>query len=84
MTPAKRAVEASYAPEGLSRIEAARYVGVSATTFDLLVENREMPPARRFRSAKRFVWLKRELDLALGELPVDGGADEDEYAGVKL
>lgn len=84
MTAARKSIEATYAPEGLSRTEAARYVGVSATTFDKLVENNEMPPARRFKHAERLVWLRRELDRALDDLPVDDASHSDEYAGVKL
>jgi predicted DNA-binding transcriptional regulator AlpA len=71
-------------PEALSRSEAAHHVGVGVTTFDLLIENGEMPRARRFKSARRFVWLRRELDQYLADLPVDGPGHTDEYDGVKL
>ncbi len=75
---------ASYAPEGLSRAEAARYVGVSATTFDELVSVGEMPRPRRFRTVRRLVWLRRELDEALEDLAVDGAPAADPYDGVQL
>lgn len=84
MMAARPEIASSYPPEGLSRNEAARYVGVGATTFDGLVRAGEMPKPRRFRGAKRLVWLKRELDRALEELPVDGDAHSDEYAGVRI
>lgn len=84
MTAGRRSVEASYAPEAFSRAEAARYVGVGVTTFDKLVETGEMPRARRFRNAERLVWLKRELDRALEDLPVDGVEKVDPYAGVRF
>lgn len=71
-------------PEGLSRTEAAHYVGVGATSFDTLVEKGEMPRPRRFRHARRLVWLRRELDQYLADLPVDGAEHTDEYDGVKL
>ncbi len=74
----------TWACEALSRTEAAHYVGVGVTTFDKLVENGEMPRARRFRNAKRVVWLRRELDQYLADLPVDGPEHTDEYNGVKL
>lgn len=84
MSSPRRTIEPSYAPEGLSRAEAARYVGVGSTTFDRLVEEGEMPPPRRFKNAERVVWLKREQDRALEELPIDGEVTSNEYAGVKL
>jgi excisionase family DNA binding protein len=33
----------AYAPRGMSRDEAARYVGVGATKFDEMVKDRRMP-----------------------------------------
>jgi predicted DNA-binding transcriptional regulator AlpA len=71
-------------PEGLSRTEAALYVGVGPTTFDSLVEKGEMPRPRRYRHARRVVWLRRELDQYLSDLPVHGGEHIDQYDGVKL
>lgn len=59
-------------PGALSREEAAAYVGVAPSTFDELVRAREMPPARRFKTCRRVVWLTDELAEALRELPVDG------------
>ena len=73
-----------WACEALSRTEAAHYVGVGVTTFDTLVEKGEMPRPRRYRSAKRVVWLRRELDQHLADLPVDGPGHTDQYDGVKL
>lgn len=71
-------------PEALSRTEAAHHIGVGVTTFDSLVELGEMPRPRRFRNARRVVWLRRELDQYLADLPVDGPEHTDEYDGVKL
>lgn len=58
-------------PGALKREDAARYVGVGATTFDELVRRGEMPFPRRYRSCNRIVWLTRELDQALEDLPSD-------------
>lgn len=71
-------------PEALSRSEAAHHVGVGPTTFDSLVEMGEMPRPRRYKTARRVVWLRRELDQCLAALPVDGPEHIDEYDGVQL
>lgn len=57
----------AWAPRGLSRDEAARYVGVGTTKFDELVEKRKMPPARQIDGRK--VWDRYALDAAFSELP---------------
>jgi len=61
----------SYAPRGLSREEAARYVGVGMTKFDELVANRRMPKPKRIDG--RTVWDRIALDAAFSDLPDDGG-----------
>ena len=60
----------SLPPRGLSRAEASRYVGISATTFDLLVADGRMPKPKRIGS--RTVWDLRALDAAFDALPDDG------------
>ena len=57
---------------GLSRDEAAMYVGISAAKFDQLVADGRMPRARRIDG--RMVWDVRELDLYFDDLPRDDGA----------
>lgn len=52
---------------GLSRVEAAHYVGISPSKFDQLVDEKRMPPPRRIDARK--VWDVRELDLAFDDLP---------------
>lgn len=47
-------------------MEAARYVGVGATTFDALVDKGEMPPARW-----GLHWSRATLDAWLKQLPLD-------------
>lgn len=54
---------------GLSRDEAAMYVGVSAGKFDKMVADRRMPPPRRIDGRK--VWDIRSLDVAFDQLPVE-------------
>jgi hypothetical protein len=52
---------------GLSRLEAAMYVGVSPSKFDELVTDGRMPGPRAIDARK--VWDVRELDMAFDELP---------------
>lgn len=60
-------------PGALSRKEAARFVGVSASSFDKLVKSGEMPAPIRFRGCNRVLWSVDKLRAALGN-PVDGPA----------
>jgi predicted DNA-binding transcriptional regulator AlpA len=52
---------------GLSREEAAMYIGVSATLFDRLVADGRMPGPRRIDG--RRVWDIRALNLCFDRLP---------------
>lgn len=54
------------AARGMNRIEAARYVGLSPGTFDLLVKEGVMPKPRRVRS--RLIFDRIELDAAFDAL----------------
>jgi predicted DNA-binding transcriptional regulator AlpA len=53
-------------PRGLSRIDAAGYVGVSPSLFDEMVKDGRMPQPIRINA--RVVWDVRELDAAFGDL----------------
>jgi excisionase family DNA binding protein len=77
---AARAIKAAGAPRrGLSRIEAAVYVGVGITKFDEMVADGRMPGARLIDGRK--VWDIRRLDVAFENLPEqaegDGGSWSD-------
>jgi excisionase family DNA binding protein len=54
---------------GLSREEAAMYVGVSGNKFDEMVSDGRMPRAVRIDGRK--IWDVRALDMAFDELPRD-------------
>jgi excisionase family DNA binding protein len=41
----------SLPPRGLSRLQVAEYVGVSASTFDKMVSDGDMPAPKRIRGA---------------------------------
>lgn len=61
-TPAKR---------GLSRSEAAGYIGIGTTLFDKLVEAGQMPRPKRI--GVRNVWDRYALDVAFDSLSADAG-----------
>lgn len=70
----------SLPPRGLSRVQAAAYVGVSPTLFDEMVRDGRMPKPVRINT--RVLWDRVQLDesfagLSPNELP-------DEWAGPKL
>jgi predicted DNA-binding transcriptional regulator AlpA len=66
---------------GLSRNEAAMYIGISAGKFDELVGDGRMPAPRRIDGRK--VWDVRELDLAFEAFPLESDdAAEDWNAAV--
>lgn len=51
---------------GLNRVEAANYVGISATTFDGMVKAKSMPASVKIGT--RNVWDVRALDAAFDAL----------------
>lgn len=53
-------------PRGLSRVQAAHYVGVSASMFDEMVKDGRMPKPKRINS--RTVWDRHQLDEAFDAL----------------
>jgi predicted DNA-binding transcriptional regulator AlpA len=60
---------ASLPPRGLSREQAAAYIGVSPSFFDQMISDGMMPKPKRIRS--RTIWDRHELDLAFSALPGD-------------
>ena len=57
---------------GLSRTEAAMYIGISPSKFDELVADGRMPGPVKIDSRK--VWDNRNLDLAFDALPSENQA----------
>ena len=72
----------SIQPRGLSRIDAAAYVGVSPSTFDQIARDGRMPLPKRINS--RTVWDIRQLDEAFDALPSDDYEDRDPFESVIL
>ena len=56
-----------FMPRGLSRREAAYYVGVSPSFFDILVGDGRMPSPKKVNS--RVLWDRVSLDEAFDALP---------------
>jgi predicted DNA-binding transcriptional regulator AlpA len=60
-------LEPQIMPRGLSRIEAATYIGVSPSLFDEMVRDGRMPNPKTVNS--RVIWDRYRLDEAFEELP---------------
>ena len=62
-----RADPFAYPPRGMSRFEAARYLGMGLHLFDDMVKDGRMPPPHMANS--RVIWDRVALDVAFGSLP---------------
>ena len=67
----KNVLPPSLPPRGLSRVEAAQYIGVSPSLFDQMVEDGRMPKPKPINARK--VWDRLRLDQAFELLPDTGG-----------
>ena len=67
------------APRGLSRVQAAAYIGVSPSLFDEMVKDGRMPKATPINARK--VWDRLKLDEAFAALSY-GGTDGAPIPGV--
>jgi predicted DNA-binding transcriptional regulator AlpA len=64
---------ASLPPRGLSRMQAAEYIGVGGTKFDEMVADGRMPRPKRIDG--RTVWDRDKLDEQFAALDEDGASD---------
>jgi len=69
----------SLAPRGLSRVQAAEYIGVGVTKFDEMVEDGRMPKPKRIDG--RVVWDRIKLDAAFAALDDEPGS-RNEWDGL--
>lgn len=69
-------------PRGLSRDEAAEYIGVSASKFDEMVKDGRMPGPKSID--RRTVWDRHALDAAFDDLPDKDGRRPSEWEGIAL
>jgi hypothetical protein len=63
---------ASLPPRGISRAQAAEYIGVGCSKFDELVRDGRMPKPKRIDG--RTIWDRPKLDEAFAALDDDGAA----------
>jgi hypothetical protein len=71
----------SYPPRGLSREDAARWIGASPSKFDQMRKDGRIGPAKLIDGRK--VWDVRALNDAFDALPSEAGkADDDWNVGV--
>ena len=71
----------SLPPRGLSRGEAAAYIGVSPSKFDQLVRDGLMPRPKRFGSVR---WDRHLIDKAFDALPDEDGRADDVWDKLAL
>jgi hypothetical protein len=64
-------------PRGLSRIDAARYLGISPSKFDDLRKDGRVGPARLIDGRK--VWDVHDLDSAFEALPLETNGDAEDW-----
>jgi hypothetical protein len=62
---------------GLSRIEAAMYIGISPSKFDELRKDGRIGPARVIDGRK--IWDLRDLDLAFEALPMEANDPAEDW-----
>lgn len=77
MERTKDILPASLAPRGLSRVEAAAYIGISPSLFDLLVRDGRMPGPKRINS--RTIWDRKKLDQAFELIPDGMHSDQNPW-----
>jgi predicted DNA-binding transcriptional regulator AlpA len=64
--PQKSCLPASLPPRGLSRVQAAEYIGIGPSKFDELVDDGRMPKPKRIDG--RTVWDRIKLDEAFAAI----------------
>jgi predicted DNA-binding transcriptional regulator AlpA len=69
----------SLPPRGLSRVQAAEYIGVGVTKFDEMVGDGRMPKPKRIDG--RVVWDRIKLDAAFAALDDEPGP-KNEWDGL--
>jgi hypothetical protein len=64
-------------PRGLSRVEAAHYLGISPSKFDELRKDGRVGPARLIDGRK--VWDVHDLDSAFEALPLEANEEAEDW-----
>ena len=73
MTRAVDILPVSLPPRGLSRVQAATYVGTGTTKFDEMVKDGRMPAPKQVDG--RNIWDRLGLDESFTALPSDDNAN---------
>jgi hypothetical protein len=68
----------SLASRGLSRVQAAEYIGVGVTKFDEMVDDGRMPKPKPKRIDGRVIWDRIKLDAAFAALE-DAAGPKNEW-----
>ncbi len=72
----------SLPPIGLSRVEAAAYIGVSPSMFDLLVKDGRMPSPKRING--RVVWDRKKVEAYWAALPDEDSNENNPFDRIDL
>ena len=70
----------SLAPRGLSRVQAAEYIGIGVTKFDEMVNDGRMPRPKRIDG--RTVWDRVRLDEAFDALNDEAVTQKNGWDGL--
>jgi predicted DNA-binding transcriptional regulator AlpA len=81
-THANHVLPPSLPPRGLSRVEAAAYIGVSASLFDQMVKDGRMPGAKRING--RVVWDRQKVDSYFAALPDEDASQQNPFDRIEL
>ena len=79
-TGRRSALPQSLPPLGLSREQAAEYIDVGVTLFEVMVLDGRMPRPKLMNTKK--VWDRLALDEAFAALPDDGNDPDDVWSKV--
>lgn len=80
MSRREQALPLNLPPRGLSRVQAAAYVGISPSLFDEMVTDGRMPKPLRINA--RTVWDRVKLDEAFAALSDGEGDLQDPWSKV--
>jgi predicted DNA-binding transcriptional regulator AlpA len=82
VAPRENILPTNLPPRGLSREQAAAYIGVSPSLFDAMVKDERMPQPIRINA--RVLWDRFELDRAFTTLSDGRASHDDPWSKVAL